>query len=147
MKIIIYYLVLVAACLLLPLHAGDVSGKNADPDKSKISFPLNSKIQFTDIIVLKSHEVSKLDAMERVQRKYIDKKYPNYHVVLSLFFKDGNKRFIEIVSLVNDEGEKARVRFDMTEVYKNLKTKNKDSREKIEELESFYIDLNQKQQP
>lgn len=55
--------------------------------------------------------------------------------------KDKKNRYIEIVSCMNNENETIRIYFDMSEVYEKLKTKDKETKEKIEELEKLYINL------
>ena len=79
--------------------------------------------------------------IEKTQQKYISKLHPDYRAVLSMYVKDKKNRYIEIISCVNYENETVQVYFDMGEVYKKLKTKDKETKKKIEELEKAYTSL------
>lgn len=52
-----------------------------------------------------------------------------------MYTKDSKDCPIEVFALENDENKTAYVTFDMSQVYKKFKVKNKETREKIELLE------------
>lgn len=79
--------------------------------------------------------------IEKLQQKHISKLHPDYRAILSMYVKDKKNRYIEIISCINYENKMVQVYFDMGEVYKKLKTKDKETKEKIEELEKAYTVL------
>lgn len=79
--------------------------------------------------------------IEKMQQKYISKLYPDYRAIFSMYVKDKKNRYIEIISCINYENEMIQVYFDMGEVYNKLKTKDKETKEKIENLEKGYTHL------
>lgn len=139
MKTLLTYSILSGACSLMLLHASADQEKSA-PSKEETSFPApNFKSEWKELIVLKPEKIRKIGMIEKVQEKYIKKLYPDYRIILRIPIKDDKSRFVETISLMNLEGKKALVHFDMTEVYKNLKSKDTETKKKIEELESNYM--------
>lgn len=142
MKTLLTYFILSGACSLMLLHASADQEKPAR-SKEKTSFPgPNFKSEWKELIVLKPEKIRKIDMIEKVQEKYIKKQYPDYRIILRIPIKDDKNRFVETISLMNIEGKKALVHFDMTEVYKSLKSKDTETRKKIEELENNYMQFN-----
>lgn len=101
----------------------------------------NMKVKFSEAIILKPTEVKTYEMIQSVQQDYIDKKFQNYDTVCVMYIKDHDGRFIQINSLKNDDGKKAMIYFDMSDVYGNLKSKDKETREKIRELENSYMTI------
>lgn len=144
MKTVLKYFALSATCCSMLLSIGNSQEKPVRALGNK-SFPsAHFKSEWKGIIFLKPEKVRKIDMIEKVQEKYIKKLYPDYRIILRIPIKDDKNRFVETLSLVNPEGNKALVHFDMTEVYKSLKSKDKETKIKIEELESNYMDFNNK---
>lgn len=139
MKAIIYYFALSLVFSFAPLQA-DVP-QTETPSQPKRILPSDREDGFTDVIVLQSRGIKNFDMIEKMQQKHISKLHPEYRAILSMYVKDKKNRYIEIISCVNHENEMGQVYFDMGEVYKKLKTKDKETKEKIEQLEKSYINL------
>lgn len=135
----IYYSILSLVFSVLPLQAEEPQTET--PLQPKRILPHDREDGFTDVIVLPSREIKNFDMIEKTQQKYISKLHPDYRAVLSMYVKDKKNRYIEIISCVNYENETVQVYFDMGEVYKKLKTKDKETKKKIEELEKAYTSL------
>ena len=139
MKTVLKYFTLSVTCSLMLLTVGISQEKPIPPLENK-SFPsANFKSEWDGIIILNPESVRKIDMIEKVQEEYVKKLYPGYHIILRIPIKDDKNLFVETLSLVNLEGKKALLHFDMTEVYKSLKSKDKETKLKIEELESNYL--------
>lgn len=144
MKTVLKYFILSVTCSLTLPNVGLSQEKPVRPFESK-SFPsAHFKSEWKGIIILKPEKVRKIDMIEKVQEKYVQKLYPDYRIILRIPIKDDKNRFVETLSLATPEGKKALVHFDMTEVYKSLKSKDKETKIKIEELESNYMDFTNK---
>lgn len=141
MKSTLYQFALPVAFSFMPLQAEVPQRETSMPAPTERVLPSDREDGFTDVIVLQPRGIKNVDMIEKAQQKIIDKSYPNYRAVLSIYMKDKKNRYIEIVSCMNNENETIRIYFDMSEVYEKLKTKDKETKEKIEELEKLYINL------
>lgn len=88
-------------------------------------------------IILDSKGIKNLNMLKYEQDEYIRKNYEDYRSIGEMFTMHGD-RFIQIISLTNDEGEVKMVYFDMTEAYQKLSSKNSKSRKEIEELKNSH---------
>lgn len=79
--------------------------------------------------------------IQGVQQDYISQQYKDYQTEMIMYIKDGDGRFIQMYSLKNEEGKKALIYFDMSEVYQRLKAKDKATRGKVKELEDAYMTI------
>lgn len=75
--------------------------------------------------------------IQGVQQDYISQQYKDYQTEMIMYIKDGDGRFIQMYSLKNEEGKKALIYFDMSDVYQRLKA----TREKVKELEDAYMTI------
>lgn len=91
--------------------------------------------EFSEVVVLSPKEIKTIDKIRPVQEEYIRKHYEGYQIIFNMYTKDSKGCPIEIFALENDENKAAYVTFDMSQVYKKLKVKNKETREKVELLE------------
>lgn len=89
---------------------------------------------FENPIVLNLKDIKNVDTLEFALKEYVRKHYEGYRIIGTMFTMHG-ERFIEILDLTDDNGKDAMVYFDMTEAYKKLKTRGKQNRERIKELE------------
>lgn len=115
----------------------------ADDAQNVVHLPkgaLSSKEKdFTNLILLPTNGIRNVGMIGKAQQKYIKKLYPDHRVVLSVYIKDQKGRYIEAVSCVNSENDMVQVYFDMSNVYKYLKSKNENSKLEIEKLEKSYV--------
>lgn len=87
------------------------------------------------IIIKKAKEDYQL---KNQQQDYIKKQYEGYYIMVdSLLLEKGN-RFIQLFVLTNDEGEYAKIFFDITDSCKKYrKFRSKDMKERIKKLEEL----------
>lgn len=142
MKIILNCRILTIACIFsigatCPLFGADNIQHESNGTEAQKKDDV--KVQIAATIVLKPKEVKKFDLIEKVQQEYIDKLDPNYRLLSSIYIKSDNNRFIEFLLLMGYNNECKLVEFDMTDVYKNLKKKDSETKKKIEDLEKIYM--------
>lgn len=145
MKTVLKYFTLFATCSLMLLNVGISQEKPIKPlEKKLLPAPNFFESGRDGVIIIKPENIRKIDMIEKFQEEYVKKLYPDYRIILRIPIKDDQNRFIDTLSLVNIEGEKILVSFEVTEVYKSLKSKDKETKLKIEELESNYMEINKK---
>lgn len=127
MKIIFKYITI---ALITTFSAITVQSFGAENENS-----VASASEFSKVIVLSPKEIKTVDRIRPVQEDYIRKHYEGYRIIFNMYTKDSKDCPIEVFALENDENKTAYVTFDMSQVYKKLKVKNKETREKIELLE------------
>lgn len=132
------YFVLSAACLSIALISQSFAaegvpsreaGETVKPDiaKMKVKFKGSDSPQ----------EIKTLEMIQGVQQDYISQQYKDYQTEMIMYIKDGDGRFIQMYSLKNEEGKKALIYFDMSDVYQRLKA----TRGKVKELEDAYMTI------
>lgn len=82
--------------------------------------------------------IKKIDQIKNQQQEYIRKHYEGYHFLGDMLTMNKG-RFIQILTLRNDEGQIKLLFFDMSDAYKRLeKSSDKKTRLRVKEIEDLH---------
>lgn len=82
-------------------------------------------------------KIKQLDDIKWIQKEYVEKHYEGYHIMGNMYTIE-NGRFIQIACIENHDNQGKLIHFDMTDVYRKLRMKDKKNRQKIKALEDMH---------
>lgn len=89
-------------------------------------------------IVLKG--IKQAGDIKEALNDYVKKNFKDYEISVYMYTMHG-ERFIEILSIQNEEGKEKLIYFDMTDVYKKLTPKGRAARKVVDSLEDKHNPL------
>ena len=117
------------------------NSRPASEEEKAVDAKQKNGLENTILNPIKLTKIKKINEISNVQQNYIDKNYKGYSVCGNMYtMRDG--LYIHIVSIINEEGQRNFVYFDMTDVYKKLKSsRGKEAKMRIKELMESHMPL------
>lgn len=115
-------------------------GKNQTPESihpDKSEFLSEIGLSLENPIVVKD-KFSSFEEVQKYQESYIRDKFPDCVIRMENFTMGKNNEYIHFFTVKSPDGKFIDIYFDLTKVYKKIKSKNKKMKDKVTQFENFH---------
>lgn len=134
-------IMLTACCLIVTGYlslGSDYVLQTVSADKNEKK--MDSGLSIDNPIVMKD-KFNNLEDAEKYQRSYINEKFPECSIFMETFTMGKDNAYIHFFTIKTSENKFIQIYFDMTHLYKKLRIKNREARNKADQMEDRHKPL------